>query len=123
VCVRRIWVVISTWSDSPFSVSGSHVICCWQSLASIKSMHDLSVPLANVKCAGGPGWSPFRIYQLCCSHSSRTHLALEFIVLSKLLLGIVLSPIFGDSSPILAFQSPHMVDLAPSGMLPMISST
>jgi hypothetical protein len=34
----------------------------------IRSMQDRSFPLLNVYYAGGPGYNPFRIYQLYCSH-------------------------------------------------------
>ena len=62
------------------------------------------------------------MYQLYTSHSSITHVALEFVCLSRLARGILFSPIYGDSSPILAFQSPHMTEFVFAGMLPMTSS-
>jgi hypothetical protein len=85
-------------------------------------MQERSDPLANVCWAAGPGWIPFKIYQRYYSHSSMTHVALEFVCVSRLFLGILSSPIYGDSSPILAFQSPHMTEFVVSGIFPMTSS-
>jgi hypothetical protein len=92
------------------------------SLARTRSITERSVPLANVYCAVGPGYSPFNINQLYYSQSSITHEALELVFLSMLFRGMCVSPILGDRSPRRAFQSPHMHDLVPSGMLPIMSS-
>jgi hypothetical protein len=89
---------------------------------SIRSMHDRSVPLMKVGHAGGPGWSPFNMYHPCYSQTCITHAALADVVVSELCLGMVSSPICGDSSPIRAFQSPHVTDGAPYGMHPKMSS-
>jgi hypothetical protein len=62
------------------------------------------------------------MYQLYYSHNSMIHLALEFVFVSRLFLRIVVSPMVGDNSPILAFQSPHMVELVHSGIPPNMSS-
>jgi hypothetical protein len=121
-CGRYTWVVMSTWSENPFNMSLSYYMGCVPSLARTRSITERSVPLANVYCAVGPGYSPFSIYQLYYSHSSTTHAALELVLVSMLFRGMCVSPIFGDISPSLAFQSPHMHDLVPSGILPMMSS-
>jgi hypothetical protein len=92
------------------------------SLARTRSITERSVPLAKVYYAAGPGSNPLSIYQLYYSQSSITHDALEFVFLSMLFRGMCVSSIHGDSSPRRAFQSPHMHDLVPSGMLPMMSS-
>ena len=68
-----IFVISITWSDRPFKVAGSYSIVYAGSFVSIRSMQDRSSPLVNVYCAGGPGCSPFRIYQPCCSHKVTIH--------------------------------------------------
>ena len=73
-------------------------------------MHDLSDPLPNVWQAGGPGWIPFNMCQPYCSHIDMTHCSLAFVVLSRLFLGMVVSPTVGDISPMRAFQSPQTTE-------------
>jgi hypothetical protein len=115
-------VVSSTWSVKPFRVSGSCCIVYCGFFANIKSMHDLSVPLANVYFAGGPGYNPLSMYQLYYSQIYIIQSAREFLILSKLFLGMTVSFTVGDMSPILAFQSPTITALASVGMPPSMSS-
>jgi hypothetical protein len=46
------YVVISTWSENPCNVFGSYWIGYVALFVIIRSMHDLSVPLAKVNLAG-----------------------------------------------------------------------
>ena len=109
-CGKVIVVITMTWSDRPFNVSGSYSIRWVASAAIIRSMQDYPVPFSYVFIAGGPGWRPLSIYQPYNSHRAMTHGALDPTLWSRLFLGIPVSPIVGYSSPILAFQSPHMTD-------------
>jgi hypothetical protein len=63
-------VLINTWSERPMSVDGSYTILQSCLLVIMRSMQEQSSPLLNVLQAGGPGCSPFRMVQPCCSHSS-----------------------------------------------------
>jgi hypothetical protein len=87
-----------------------------------RSIQDRSAPLTNVWLAGGPGWSPFRMYQPCYSQVLITHGALEFVVVSRLFLGISISPTVGDSLPMQGFQYPRTTKFVCYGMNPSTSS-
>ena len=92
-------------------------------LVRIKSITDLSVPLANVCSAGGPGCIPFNTNHSHCSHIFISHGALALVILSILLLVITSSPNYGASSPMRVFQSPHITVLPFDGMSLSMSST
>jgi hypothetical protein len=68
-----IHVLTKTWSERPFSVVGSYLILQLVLFVMIRSIHDLSPPLLNVFCAGGPGYRPFKISQPYYSHISISH--------------------------------------------------
>jgi hypothetical protein len=80
------------------------------SVAMTRSIHDSLEFLEKVNLAGGPGYRPFRMYHPFCSHVVITHSVLVPVSLSRLFLGIAVSPIIGDRSPIRAFQSPHTTE-------------
>jgi len=105
------------------SVDVSCAMRCVWSVASMRSIQDFFSPLAYVCWAGGPGYSPFSIYQFLTSHMFITQLALIPTVLSSLFLYISVSPILGCRLPILAFQSPQTVVRVCGGMCPKMSST
>jgi hypothetical protein len=105
------------------SVDVSCAMRCVWSVASMRSIQDFFSPLAYVHWAGGPGCSPFSIYQFLTSHMFITQLALIPTVLSSLFLYISVSPILGCRLPILAFQSPQTVARVCGGMCPKMSST
>jgi hypothetical protein len=86
-------------------------------------MHDESSPLLNVLQAGGPGCRPFRIFQPCCSHMSRSHGARWLVCVSSLLRVVDSSPRFGERFAIRVFQSPHITIVSLDGNPPIISST
>jgi hypothetical protein len=116
-------VVIKAWSDMVYNVDVSCAMRCVWSVASMRSIQDFFSPFAYVCWAGGPGYSPFSIYQFLASHMFITQFALIPTVLSSLFLYISVSPILGYRSPILAFQSPQMVARVCGGMCPKMSST
>jgi hypothetical protein len=65
---------------------------------------------------------PFNICQFCISHMDITHYALALVTLSWLFLGMVISSVVGDSSPMRALKSPTITELAFWGMHPKMSS-
>jgi hypothetical protein len=72
--------------------------------------------------AGGPGCTPFRMSQPCCSHRSKSHRVRGLVCLSSLSLAVDMSSTVGARSPILVFQSPHITVVSSGGKLPIVSS-
>lgn len=115
-------VFINTWSERPMSVVGSYIILPSVLFVMMKSIHELSSPLLNVLQAGGPGCSPFRIIQPCCSQISISQGVLWFVNLSLLSLAVLISSRFGARFAILVFQSPHITVVSCNEKHPMVSS-
>jgi hypothetical protein len=115
-------VLVNTWSERPMSVVGSYVILQLCLLVMIKSMQELSCPLRNVLQAGGPGCSPFKMLQPCCSHISISQRVLELVWVSSLSLLVLTPSNCGARLAILVFQSPHMTVVSCAGKHPTVSS-